>query len=130
MKKILITEDDRQIAAALKIRLTAAGYEVQIVEDGLRSYLRAQTWSPDLILMDIFMPTGSGLDVAEVLKDAGLDRIPIIFITASKREDLRERAKALNAAGFFEKPFDTEKLLAAIASALQAKHPTDQPITT
>ena len=114
MKKILITEDDKQIAAALKIRLKAAGYAVQIVGDGLRSYIRAQTWIPDLILMDIHLPMGSGLDVAQELQDAGLADIPIIFITASKQENLQQRAGELNAAGFFEKPFDTEKLLSFI----------------
>lgn len=129
MKKILITEDDKQIAAALEIRLKAAGYEVQIVADGLRSYLRAQTWIPDLILMDIYMPVGSGLDVAQELKDAGVADIPIIFITASKEKHLRERAGELNAAGFFEKPFDTKKLLAAIAQALESKHSMNQAIT-
>ena len=122
MKKILIAEDDEKIAAALEIRLKAAGYEVKTVADGLRSYLRAMTWTPDLILMDIYMPIGSGLDVAQELKAAGLADIPIIFITASKEESLRERAEALNAAGFFEKPFDTEKLLAAIARTLQSRH--------
>ena len=129
MKKILIAEDDEKIAAALEIRLKAAGYEVKTVADGLRSYLRAHTWTPDLILMDIYMPIGSGLDVAGELKDAGLADIPIIFITASKQKKLRERAEELNAAGFFEKPFDTEKLLAAITRTLQSRHSMIQEIT-
>ena len=129
MKKILITEDDKKIAAALEIRLKAAGYEVKTVADGLRSYLRAMTWTPDLILMDIYMPVGSGLDVAQELKDGGLADIPIIFITASKQESLRERAEELNAAGFFEKPFDTEKLLAAITRTLQSRRSMIQEIT-
>ena len=53
----------------------------------------------------------------------------IIFITASKQESLRERAEELNAAGFFEKPFDTEKLLAAITRTLQSRHSMIQEIT-
>jgi DNA-binding response OmpR family regulator len=128
MKKILITEDDRRISAALEIRLRAAGYEVRSVPDGLRSYLLAASWKPDLILMDICIPVGSGLAVAQELKDSGLDDIPIIFITASKRTNLKELAGKLNAAGFFEKPFDTEKLLAAISSTLQSKHTTIEEI--
>jgi FixJ family two-component response regulator len=48
-----------------------------------------------------------------------LVRIPIIFMTASKEENLREKAKKLGAVGFFEKPFDMEKLLAAIARSLE-----------
>ena len=71
MKKILIAEDDPKIGAALEIRLKAANYEVQIVPDGVRSFLRAIIWKPDLILMDVFMPIGSGLEVARELELAG-----------------------------------------------------------
>jgi DNA-binding response OmpR family regulator len=121
MKKILVAEDDKKIGAALEIRLQAAGYEVQIVSDGLRSYFRAMTWKPDLLLMDIYMPVGNGLDVAGELASAGLAGIPIIFMTASKKQNLRERSQGLNAIGFFEKPFDTKKLLALIFRTLRSK---------
>ena len=124
MKKILIAEDDIKIGAALEIRLRAAGYEVQVVPDGFRSYVRALSDPPDLLLMDICMPRGSGLEVAQELQNAGLAGIPIIFMTASKEKNLRERAQKLNAADFFEKPFDAKKLLAAISRALQSKHST------
>jgi DNA-binding response OmpR family regulator len=120
MKRILIAEDDKKIGAALKIRLEAAGYEVLVLSDGFRSYLRSVTVEPDLILMDIFLPVGSGLAMAQKLRSAGLADIPIIFMTASKRRNLRARANQLNAAGFFEKPFDMDKLLAAISRVLQS----------
>ena len=125
MKKILIAEDDKKIGAALEIRLKAAGYAVQVLRDGFRSYMRAITDLPDLILMDIYMPMGSGLAVAQELKDAGLADIPIIFMTASKEKNLRERAEELNAAGFLEKPFDMKKLLATISRVLHPKHSTN-----
>ena len=128
MNRILIAEDDRKIAAALEIRLEAAGYEVMVLPDGFRSYIRAVSDPPDLILMDICMPVGNGLAVAQELKHTGLADVPIIFMTARKEENLRERAEELKAVGFFEKPFDTEKLLAAISRALQPKHPTKEII--
>ena len=124
MKKILIAEDDKKIGAALEIRLTAAGYEVLVLPDGFRGYMRSMTDRPDLILMDIFLPVGSGLMVAQELRDAGLDDVPIIFMTASKRKNLRARAEELNAAGYFEKPFDMERLLAAISRILQSPPPS------
>jgi two-component system KDP operon response regulator KdpE len=128
MKKILIAEDDKKFGAALEIRLGAAGYEVLVLRDGLRSYLRTMASQPDLILMDIFLPMGSGLAVAQELKDTELADTPIIFMTASKQKNLRVRAEELNAAAFFEKPFDTEKLLAAISRALHSKHSTNKKI--
>src|SRR5438128_573957 len=118
MKKILIAEDNEMIGAALEIRLKAAGYEVQVVTDGFRSYVRAMSDPPDLLLMDIFMPFGTGLEVAQELQSAGLRDIPIIFMTASKEPSLRETAKKIGAVGFFEKPFDTESLLATIIHAI------------
>ena len=129
MKKILIAEDDRKIGAALEIRLEAAGYKAHVLRDGFRSYMRALTFQPDLILMDIYMPMGSGLAVAKELKDTGLANIPIIFMTASKKIELWKMAQEVGAAGYFEKPFDTEKLLAAISGTLQSKHSTKKGIT-
>ena len=67
------------------------------------------------------MPFGSGLEVAQELKSAGLADIPIIFMTASKEQNLRETAQKIGAVGFFEKPFDTENLLATIMHALGRK---------
>jgi DNA-binding response OmpR family regulator len=130
MKKILIVEDDKKISAALQIRLANAGYAVRTLLDGFRSYIRVLTEEPDLILMDIGLPTGSGLAVAEELQRAGLGDIPIIFITASRQKNLRARAEELNAVGFFEKPFDIKKLLAAISRALPSEYSPNEEITT
>jgi CheY-like chemotaxis protein len=68
------------------------------------------------------MPVGMGFSVAERLKDLGLGDIPIIFITASKRAGLRKTAQQLGAAGFFEKPYDADQLLAAIQLILGSPH--------
>jgi DNA-binding response OmpR family regulator len=114
MKKILIVEDDAKIAAALRIRLEAGGYEVVTAGDGFSGLKMTMTHRPQLILLDIMMPVGMGFSVAERLKDLGLGDIPIIFITASKRSGLRKTAQRLGAAGFFEKPYDAEELLAAV----------------
>ena len=114
MKKILVVEDDAKITAALRIRLEAGGYEVVTAGDGFSGLKMTMTHRPQLILLDIMMPVGMGFSVAERLKDLGLGDIPIIFITASKRSGLRKTAQRLGAAGFFEKPYDAEELLAAV----------------
>lgn len=123
MKKILVVEDDAKIAAALRIRLEAAGYEVVTAADGFSGLKMTMTHKPQLILLDIMMPVGMGFSVAERLKDLGLGDIPIIFITASKRAGLRKTAQQLGAAGFFEKPYDAEELLAAIRLILGPETP-------
>jgi len=118
MKKILIVEDDTKIAAALAIRLSAAGYDVLAAADGLEGMQAAVKDRPDLLLMDIWMPIGLGFSVVQRLKAIGLGDIPVIFITASRLKGLREAAQQMGAVAFFEKPYDPEKLLAAVAEAL------------
>src|SRR6185295_12536336 len=121
MKTILIAEDDKKIATALQIRLKAAGYDAVSMPDGFRSFMLAVSRQPDLILMDVFMPFGDGIRVAENLAEQGDRRIPIIFMTASKKEGLWVRAQEVGAAAFFEKPFDMRKLLACIDQTLSAQ---------
>ena len=124
MKKILIMEDDTKIAAALAIRLEAAGYAVQTAVDGLAGLKLVLDDKPDLLLMDIWMPVGIGFSVAQRLHGLGLAGIPIIFITASKIQGLRRAAEKLGAVGFFEKPYDSEEVLAAVAKALGSNPPS------
>ena len=129
MKKILVVEDDAKITAALRIRLESAGYQVVTAGDGFSGLKMTMTHKPQLILMDIMMPVGMGFSVAERLKDLGMGEIPIIFITASKRAGLRKTAQQLGAAGFFEKPYDAEELLAAIHLILGPENLAHAPPT-
>jgi CheY-like chemotaxis protein len=113
-------EDDAKIAAALAIRLRAAGYHVTTALDGWQGLQLAVTDSPDLLLMDIWMPIGIGFSVAERLQSLGLSHIPIIFITASRLKGLRAAAEETGAVAFFEKPYDSRELLKAVSRALEA----------
>ena len=131
MKKILIVEDDTKIAAALAIRLEAAGYAALTAPDGLAGLKLALESKPDLILMDIWMPVGIGFSVAQRLHRLGLRGVPIIFITASKIKGLRKTAERLGAVAFFEKPYDSEQLLAAVRQSLDsnpAAHENASPV--
>ena len=119
-KKVLIVEDDQKIALALALRLQSAGYETSTAYDALTGVKSALSLQPDLVLLDISMPAGSGFTVAERMRSASPTPIPIIFLTASKQPGLRERAEELGAAGYFEKPYEAEALLTAVYQHLGA----------
>ena len=118
MKKILIIDDDPRIATALAVRLTAAGYQVCTACDGHEGLLSAVSQKPDLIISDIWMPDPIGFLNQDRLCQLGLAGVPVIYITASKKKDLRQIALEEGAAGFFEKPYDAEELLGAVAQLL------------
>ena len=119
MKKILIVEDDKRIIAALNIRLRAEGYDVRAAYDATLAMTSATANQPDLAILDISMPGGDGFLVAERLRsNVDTASIPIIFITALKQPDLREKAQAVKAVALFEKPFESDALVAAIELAL------------
>ena len=116
MKKILIVEDDRRIRTALGARLRAAHYEVLPACDPVYATLLVAVYKPDLIIADIWMPVMQGLTFVRRLRSLGLGEVPVIFLTASYREGLWESAMELGAVGYFEKPYDPDRLLATIAS--------------
>jgi CheY-like chemotaxis protein len=87
----------------------------------------ARKHDPDLALLDIGLPGGDGFRVAECLRDVSPRRVPVVFVTASKKDGLREQAKKAGASAFLEKPFKASALLAAIDSALLATNSWQAP---
>jgi CheY-like chemotaxis protein len=118
-KTILVVEDEPRIVEVLTVRLKAAGYRVITAADAVLAGMRALTHRPDLVLLDISLPGGNGLMVADRRQNGATTAgIPIIVLTASRQPGLRANALALGAVAFFEKPYDAHQLLAAVARAL------------
>jgi len=120
-KEILIIEDDPRIALGLRLRLDSAGYHATLAGDALSGINAAVRIRPDLVLLDISMPAGNGLDLARQIQASVSPHLPIIFLTASKRPDLKDKAEELGAFAFFEKPYEGEALLAAVRRALSGR---------
>jgi DNA-binding response OmpR family regulator len=117
-KKVLIIEDDEHIASALSIRMCAAGYQTTVASDAMAGLRCAVNSKPDIVILDISLPAGDGFFVAERIQANIPDPVRIIFLTASKRLDFRERAQQLGAVGFFEKPYEPDALMSAVHQAL------------
>ena len=116
--KVLIIEDDEKVAKALAIRMGAAGFETTVANDGVSGMRCAFSGRPDVIVLDISLPAADGFVVAERIQAHALHPSRIIFLTASKRPDFRQRAEQLGAVAFFEKPYEAEALLNAVQQAL------------
>jgi|SRR5690349_4114572 len=128
MKRILIVEDDRDNAAVLGMRLRNEGYEVAVAYDAVSGLNTATHDRPHLVLLDISMPGGGGLLVAERLRNmVGTVATPIIFVTGTKDPVLRSKAVALGAAGYLEKPYEPRQLLAAVTRAIGPATPASPP---
>lgn len=118
-KLILVADDDRDLVTALSIRLRAAGYKVVGAHDGDEACEVAHEQKPDLVIMDIRMPAGGGLDSTDRLKHSVTTRgIPVIFLSAFDDEEMREHARLLGCAGYFRKPFDDTEFMGTIARVI------------
>ena len=119
MKRVLLVEDDPNISLAFGVRLKAMGYTVYTAKDAVGAVSAVRSHNPDVVLLDISLPAGDGFMVAERIKNlVNAAATPIIFITASNKPGLRERAATLGAVGFLNKPFDATHLANAIEVAL------------
>src|SRR5688572_4102990 len=110
--RILIIEDERDLTAVLAYNLQREGYESVVVHDGQEGLRKAQTLLPDLVILDVMLPTLSGLDVCRELKGGERTRgIPIVMLTAKAEETDQIVGFSLGADDYVTKPFSVKVLL-------------------
>ena len=118
--KILVIDDDREIVALVRSRLTASGYSVISAADGEEGWEITRREYPDLIVADIMMPKVNGWQFGQLVKDTPKTRkIPIIFLSAMVQAEGRSENDQPGDY-LLAKPFDAEKLLSAIKTLLKS----------
>jgi DNA-binding response OmpR family regulator len=118
-KKILVADDDAVLVAAISSRLRQQNYEVVNAFDAIQVMSGALSTKPDLIVLDIKMPAGTGKGALESLKKSTKTfSIPVIVMTAYPNDELRQFAIEQGAVDFLEKPFQMDALLASIEKIL------------
>jgi CheY-like chemotaxis protein len=118
-KKILIADDDNVTLETLGAQLRGAGFQVVTAMDAMQALMIAQRTSPDLVLLDIQMPGGTGLNTLKRLRTSSkTQNIPVIVISALPGPVGKE-ALALGAVEFFPKPVDFERLRESLARLLE-----------
>ena len=119
MRRILVVDDNENILTFVQPALERAGFAVQTARDGDEALYLAETVHPDLIILDIEMPTVSGLDVCRILRERG-DTTPIIFLTVRDSVADLEIGFALGASDYVRKPFDVRELVSRVKARLPA----------
>ncbi|RXZ67743.1 response regulator [Agromyces albus] len=116
--RILVADDDEQLQRALRITLTARGYEVIAAHDGAEAIDLAANAHPDLILLDLGMPRVEGVDVIRAVR--AWSKVPILVL--SGRTDSAEKVDALDAGAddYVTKPFAMDELLARLRARARA----------
>ncbi len=119
MSKILVVDDEKEIIAFLDTVLSRAGHTVVAAMDGVQAVQQAMKEKPDLMILDVMMPAGSGITVYTRLKQSFLtQRIPVIFLTAMQTENARGKLPANDTSTILAKPCDPAELIAAVNNAL------------
>lgn len=124
MAKILVVEDEKQIADMISFKLSNAGHKVVRAPDGEQAMVLATREQPDLILLDVMMPGLGGVEVLRRLKnDSTLRAVPVIMVSAKGHE--RDVLSGLRggAVDYIVKPFSLKELSARVELALRKEPP-------
>ena len=122
-KKIVLAEDEPQIARLIEFKLKKEGYSVTWRENGEEALKAIKADKPDLILLDIMMPVMDGYEVLRRLKeDENLKSIPVIMLTAMAQEKNVVKGIDLGAEDYITKPFHPAELLARVKRILGKAH--------
>ena len=117
MTRILIVEDDREIAQLVRDYLERAGFDTSVAADGDEGMIAARNGNPDLIVLDLGLPKRDGLDVIrEIRKHA---RTPIVILTARGEETDRIVGLELGADDYIVKPFSPREVVARVRAVLR-----------
>lgn len=118
-KKILIVDDEPNIALSVEFLMKREGYEVAIARDGQEALDLLPETDPDLMVLDVMMPRKNGFEVcSEVRNDPNFSGLPILMLTAKGREAEMKKGLSLGADAYITKPFSTRELVAKVIELL------------
>ena len=122
--RILMVDDDKVLVAATKVVLESKGYQVSTAYDGDEGLAKSKAEIPDLIILDIIMPTQDGFTVCEQIKsNPEMEKIPILIMTSFAKDKGKTNIPAnaglsLEAEGYVDKPVNPEQLLDLVEKML------------
>lgn len=119
-KRILLIEDEEDIAALIKLQAEVSGYKLHVEVDGINGYRAVEREKPDLVILDIMLPGENGLDVCRKIKShPDLKNIPVVMLTAKTEELDIMLGLELGADDYVAKPFSPKVLFSRIKAVLR-----------
>ena len=119
-KKVLIVDDEQNIAISVEFLMRSEGFEVVVAHDGEEGLARIRAHRPDLVLLDVMMPKLNGFEVcAAVRADPSLAGVRILMLTAKDRAAEIEKGISLGADAYIPKPFATSELVDKVKELLK-----------
>ena len=123
-KKVLIVEDDNNIAQLLHLYLEKEGFETQVARDGGKGVELFRSFQPDLVLLDIMMPVMDGFAVLRKIRET--DKTPVIMLTAKGEIEDKVSGLEKGADDYIVKPFEMKEVLARIHAVLRRVSPDEE----
>jgi DNA-binding response OmpR family regulator len=120
--RILIIEDERDLALGLRANLEIEGYEVSLAHEGEEGFRHAMRGAPDLVILDLMLPDIDGYDVLRRMRQARLE-MPVLLLTARSEELDKVRGFRTGADDYVTKPFGVMELLVRIEAILRRGRP-------
>ena len=124
MKKVLIVEDDGNIAELLHLYLEKAGFETSVAKDGGKGVELFRQLQPDLVLLDIMLPVMDGWSVLKKIREES--KTPVIVLTAKGETQDRVSGLEMGADDYIVKPFEMKEVLARIHAVLRRTSPEEE----
>ena len=118
MKRVLVVEDQRDLASLLAHNLKQEGLDVRTVEDGREALPTVRSWRPDLVILDLMLPGLDGFEVLRGIRGNGHD-IPVLILSARGEEQDKIRGFRLDADQYVTKPFSLVELLERVHALLR-----------
>jgi FixJ family two-component response regulator len=117
---VAVVDDEESVGRAIERLLRSAGYATQGFSSGESFLSWLADHNPGCVVLDIYMPGLTGLDVQERMNKLSID-LPVVAVTGHDTGAVKERLLAGGARAFFHKPVDSDELLGAVASAIKSR---------
>lgn len=119
--RVLITEDEPNIAESLTFTLNREGYDVSTVLDGEAALQRLRSDPPDIMILDVMLPRLNGFEVLKLVKaDPALKALPVMILTAKGQAHDRRMAEEIGASAFITKPFSNRDIIEQVGRLARA----------